>query len=318
MTTPGPRLTIAVPTLRRLAYLREAVQSALDQRNCAIEVLVSQDLLPDGTLDADVASWSAAAARQDPRVRYLASGRRLGLAGNWNRVAAEARGEFLTVIGDDDRLVPEFGATLLAHAAEADIVFANHYLIDAEGTRLAPATEHATRRFGRDVLAAGPQLPAAACVWRNAVPMSASMVRAATARRLRFAEHLNTPDVEFFARAAAEGARLYFRPEYLAEYRVHPQSATMGGLTMAELVAALEPIPVPPAVESLKASLLGEFADAAFRDGLKSGDFGRLRGSPAWRRGRSAVTRLLSRAGDVPLVGALVLASASWAYRATR
>jgi glycosyltransferase involved in cell wall biosynthesis len=313
-----PRLTIAIPTLRRFELLREAVNSARRQERCEFEVLLSQDRLPDGTLGTDIAEWCGQVTAADARIRYLAAPRRLGLAGNWNLAAERARGEFITIIGDDDRLLPEFGATLLAHADTADVVFANHHVIDASGARLPEATASSTQRFFRHELVPGEQRPAAACVWRNAVPMSGCIVRTSIARRHRFAEHLNTPDIEFFARLAAEGARFYFCPEYLAEYRVHPQSATAGGLTMADLVAALEPVAVPPELEPLKRSLIGEFADAALRDGLLSRDGAALRRACASRHARSPLARALKSVANVPVLGLVVLASASWAYRAAR
>jgi hypothetical protein len=251
-------------------------------------------------------------------VRYLAATQRLGLAGNWNRVTEAARGEFVTIIGDDDRLLPAFASTLLAHRDSAEVVFANHHVIDARGERLPAATAAATRRFYRDALQEGEQVPAAACVWRNAVPMSAAIIQTATARRHRFADHLNTPDIEFFARAAAAGARFYFRKEYLAEYRVHPQSATAGGLTMAELVTALEPIGVPPALEPLKASLLAEFGDAMLWDGLRSREPASLRRACASPHTRSRLARAIKIAASTPVVGTALIASLARAYRAAR
>jgi glycosyltransferase involved in cell wall biosynthesis len=313
-----PDLTIAVPTLKRAAYLQEAVDSALKQQDCRIEVLISQDLLPDGTLDPATESWSARCAADHECVRYLAPTQRLGLAGNWNRVMEAAQGEFLTIIGDDDRLLPAFASTLLAHRDRAEVVFANHHVIDARGERLAAATAEATRRFYRDGLQQGEQVPAAACVWRNAVPMSASIIHTATARRHRFADHLNTPDIEFFARVAAAGARFYFCLDYLAEYRVHPQSATVGGLTMAALVTALEPIVVPPELEPVKASLLAGFGDAMLWDGIRSREPAALRRACASPHTRSRLARAIKIAARTPVVGTALIASLARAYRAAR
>jgi glycosyltransferase involved in cell wall biosynthesis len=313
-----PHVTIAIPTLKRAAYLQEAVDSALKQQDCRIEVIISQDLLPDRTLDREIESWSARCAADHECVRYFAATQRLGLAGNWNRVTEAARGEFLTIIGDDDRLLPAFASTLLAHRDSADVVFANHHVIDARGERLPLATAAATRRFYRDTLQEGEQVPAAACVWRNAVPMSAAIIHTAMARRHRFADHLNTPDIEFFARVAAAGARFHFCRGYLAEYRVHPQSATVGGLTMAALVTALEPIAVPPELEPVKASLLAEFGDAMLWDGIRSREPAALRRACVSPHTRSRLARAIKTAASTPLVGTALIAAIARVYRATR
>jgi len=314
-----PRLTIAIPTLRRRAYLEEAVRSAQGQSETDIEIIVSQDAMADGTLVHEVASWAATLPGEDTRVRYVAAqDGPLGLAGNWNRVADLARGEFLTIIGDDDRLLPEFGSCLLAAAGDADVVFANHHIIGATGFRQPEATARATARFQRDRLRAGRQEPAADCVWRNAVPMSASIIRTALVRRLRFAEDLNTPDIDFFARAAADGARFCFVPGYLAEYRVHPSSATSAGLTMAALVNRLASIPVPPSVDRTKTALMREFTGEVLRLHLIDGDVGAMRQALASPYAVSRTGRSLGWLARIPVAGDALLAGASRLFRIAR
>ena len=313
-----PRLTIGIPTLRRLVLLREAVASALAQERCDVEVFISQDARADGTLDDNVRSWALAAAAGDPRVRYEGAAAPLGLAGNWNRITERARGEFLAIIGDDDRLLPAFAGTLLAKADAADVVFCNHHVIDEAGERLVAATAHATARFGRYALAAGLQHPAAACVWRNAVAMSACVIRTPVARSLGFAAELNTPDIEFFARAAAAGARFHFVPDYLSEYRTHAGSETAAGLTMSRLLWALADVPVPDEAAPVKHEFLRECSREAVRAGLLRGDVSDLRRTLASPYAQSAGARVLRLLGRVPFAGTPALTGAAWTYRAGR
>ena len=313
-----PRLTIGIPTLERLAFLRQAVSSALAQERCDVEVLISQDARADGSLDESVRSWALAAADGDPRIRYEAAARPLGLGGNWNRITELVRGEFLAIIGDDDRLLPAFAVTLLAEADAADVVFCNHYLIDEAGERLPAATVHATARFGRHELSAGLQQPAAACVWRNAVAMSACVIRSAVARSLGFAAELNTPDIEFFARAAAAGSRFHFVPDYLSEYRTHAGSATAAGLTMSRLLWALAGVPVPEEAVPVKHAFLRECSREAVRAGLLRGDVPDLRRTLASPFAQSAEARLLRLLGRLPFAGTQALTGAAWTYRAGR
>ena len=109
-----------------------------------------------------------------------------------------------------------------------------------------------TRQYGRDLIPAGAVSNAAEVVWRNSVPMSASLLRTGDVRRLRFKEDLNTPEIELFVRLAEEGARFVFVPEYLAEYRSHPQSATSAGLMSERLAERLLQIRVAPEAEGYK------------------------------------------------------------------
>src|SRR5207237_8911813 len=122
----------AVPTFDRFDYLQAAVASALAQTYEQIEVLIGDD----GTSE-QIKAWSEQLAERDVRVRYRRNPHNLGLAGNWNALADAARGALLVILGDDDRLLPEFVARLVEIIEPcAQVAFANHYFIDSRGTRL--------------------------------------------------------------------------------------------------------------------------------------------------------------------------------------
>src|SRR4028119_21670 len=125
-------VTIAIPTYSRLNYLKEAVASALAQTYPNIEVLIGQDPGKDG-LDESIRSWSQTLVSQNSKVRYQWNSHNLGLAGNWNALADSAQGEYLVIIGDDDRLLPNFVERLLT-AIELDgrVAFSNHYIINSQ------------------------------------------------------------------------------------------------------------------------------------------------------------------------------------------
>lgn len=269
----APLVSIGIPTVLRLGYLREAVGSALAQSYPQIEVLISQDYTIDG-LDKDVAAWGHEAVANDQRVRFIFSSRRLGLAANWNTIAERARGKYLVIIGDDDRLLSTFVGELVdaIELHKANVAFSNHWIIDSTGRRLPTETERVTRIYSRNQLAAGLLGCPIGCVWKNSVPMSASLVRTADVARLRFQEDLNTPEVEFHARLAAEGGRYVFNPKYLAEYRVHAVSETSVGLRYDRLVEYLSNIPVPAELESVKSTFLAQPMFAAVNQKLLAGD----------------------------------------------
>jgi glycosyltransferase involved in cell wall biosynthesis len=269
-----PLVSIVIPTVGRLAYLQEAVASALAQTWPRLEIVIGQNRLPSGELDADLDAWAQALAARDPRVRHFNSDRRLGLSQNFNASARQARGKYLAMLGDDDRLLPEFVAALVPamEATDAAVGFSNHWFIDAEGIRLQAATAHFTRQYGRDTLAPGLQVEPFACVWRNSVPLAAALIRSTDVVRLGFCEDINTPDIEFFARLAAEGARLVFVPQFLSEYRIHVGSETSGGLHYEALVDRLEGIAVPPEAQAHKRRFLERAIAGVAADCLRRGD----------------------------------------------
>ncbi|HEY0388741.1 MAG TPA: glycosyltransferase [Gaiellales bacterium] len=96
----APRVTIAIPTRNRAAFLREAIESCLAQTFADIEILVCDNASHDGTADT-------VAAFGDPRIRYVRSDRDLGMVGNWNRCIGLARGELIANLADDDLMLPD-------------------------------------------------------------------------------------------------------------------------------------------------------------------------------------------------------------------
>ncbi len=263
-----PRISICIPTVDRLPYLRESVVSAQAQSIGAVEILIGDD----GDSD-ELRTWALDAAAADERVRYLKTPRRLGLAGNWNFLADSATGEFLTIIGDDDRLLPEFAERLLHETTnEVAVVFSNHYVIDDAGRRLIDASHEITRQYGRDTMSRGRLANAMQTVWRNSVPISASIMRTEVIRRLRFKPDINAPEIELFARLSLEGAAFVFVPEYLSEYRSHAGSETARGLTLDRLAEYLEVIEVPADVEQAKRDCLAQVLAAGVGIRLARGD----------------------------------------------
>ena len=281
----APYVSICIPTFDRLTYLREAVASARAQTMQNIEIVISDD----GD-SSELKAWCQGQAALDARVRYEKTPRRLRLAGNWNFLVGLARGEYVTLMGDDDRLLSTFTECLAdtAHRYQADVVFSNHYVINAKGEQLREETAASTRDYRRATLKGGPVDDIHNLVWSNSVPMAASIVRTTAVRRLGFKADINTPELELFVRMAVEGACFVFVPDYLMEYRVHDTSETSRGLTVDRLAEYLQDIIVPASAESAKREILQILLVGGVNRRLNHGDVPgarSLKGSPYYPRG---------------------------------
>jgi glycosyltransferase involved in cell wall biosynthesis len=255
----NPSVTIAIPTFSRLYYLKEALESGIEQHYDNIEILIGDD----GTSEL-IRQWGTGVASGDSRIKYRRNHRNLGIAGNWNSLADAASGEFIVIIGDDDRLLPDFVSVLVgAIQPFGQVAFSNHYLIDAQGQRLEAASVEWTHLYGRDRIPEGKLANPAVHVWQNAIPLSAALLRTRDVQRLRFKEDLDTPEVEFFARLAEEGGSFVFVPIYLSEYRTHSNSATSAGTHAERLIKYLEPIMVNTCAEPYKRKFIGSLLSNA-------------------------------------------------------
>lgn len=101
-----PLLTIGIPTFRRSDLLIEAVRSAISQDfDQPFEVVVLDN-------DPQSRGWEALleALPELARAnfRYIVNAENIGLFGNWNRCIEVARGEWFTMLHDDDLLDASF------------------------------------------------------------------------------------------------------------------------------------------------------------------------------------------------------------------
>lgn len=245
------KVTLGIPTYSRFHYLQEAVKSAQDQSYANVEILISDD----GESE-EISQWSQKVIKEDPRVRYIKNLKRRGLAGNWNSILENATGDYIGIIGDDDRYLPEFVKRMMEGIKEdADIIFSSHYLINNSGTRLIEETNRSEKRYFRDKLSTGFLSDPADWIWRNTVPMSSSIFRNPKGK-IKFNEKLNTPEILFHLEYSQKGARYYFIPEFLLEFRVHHSSSTSSGLWTEKLVEALIEFKVETKYELKKEELI--------------------------------------------------------------
>lgn len=112
-----PRVSIVMPAYNAAAYLRDSIQSVLNQNFEDWELIVVNDGSRDGTrayLDA----------LDDPRIRVIHQ-QNSGVSAARNAALEVARGEFLTFLDADDLLPPdslEMRVRYLAEQADVDIV----------------------------------------------------------------------------------------------------------------------------------------------------------------------------------------------------
>lgn len=105
--TPGnehPRLSIAIPTFRRFDLLQEALESVFRLRfDFPVEVLVV-----DNDPDNDELAVEAMRRFAGQSMTYFKNRVNVGMFPNWTRCLELARGDYVTILHDDDLLEPAF------------------------------------------------------------------------------------------------------------------------------------------------------------------------------------------------------------------
>ncbi len=107
-----PLVSIMIPTFGRSELLADTVRSALAQDlTDPLEVVVIDN---DPQSDGCAALLSAVPATCDANFRYLRNRQNLGADGNANRCVTQARGEWISILHDDDLLDRGFARLMLA------------------------------------------------------------------------------------------------------------------------------------------------------------------------------------------------------------
>ena len=103
MSNPNPRLSIGMPVYNGEQFLRETLDSILNQTFKDFELIISDNASTDKT--EEICREYAA---RDRRVRYYRNQQNLGAAPNYNRVFQLSNADYFKWATHDDLLAPEY------------------------------------------------------------------------------------------------------------------------------------------------------------------------------------------------------------------
>lgn len=92
--------SVIIPTRQRHDTLKHSIQSVINQTHKEFELVVMDNFSSPETAEV-VASFN------DERIKYYRAPERLSMSDNWELGLSHATGEYITVLGDDDGLMPD-------------------------------------------------------------------------------------------------------------------------------------------------------------------------------------------------------------------
>jgi glycosyltransferase involved in cell wall biosynthesis len=129
-----PTLSIALPVYNGERYLRQALDSILEQTFTDFELLIADNASTDAT--AEIAAEYRA---RDPRIRYHRNSQNVGAARNFNLAFELTSGRYFKWAADDDLAHPEFLERCVA-ALERDpgavLAYPKARVIDEHGNEI--------------------------------------------------------------------------------------------------------------------------------------------------------------------------------------
>lgn len=171
-----PRVSVVVPNYNHAPYLRQRIDSILDQTWQDFELIILDDCSPDGSRDVIMEYVN------DPRVRFEFNERNSGsVFRQWNKGLAMAKGEFVWIAESDDYSDPGFLATMVERLERnpgVGVAFCNsHLVIGSEvSAQLERWFHEFAERYREDFIANGPQYVAEQMLFFNTIPNASSAV----------------------------------------------------------------------------------------------------------------------------------------------
>ncbi len=111
----SPLVSIVIPVMNGMPYIKEAISSALYGSMTEIEMIISDNASDDGTSEY-------LQSLKDPRIIVMTQTQRVSAAENWNRVTTAAKGEYIKLLCADDTISIDCLNNQLDAAQQPDVV----------------------------------------------------------------------------------------------------------------------------------------------------------------------------------------------------
>lgn len=117
-----PMFTIAIPTYKRADYLKEALDSAINQATDIPYEIIVVDNNPERNDETELLMTEYNTIHG---ISYYKNGTNIGMVGNWNRLFTLAKTNWIIMLHDDDMLSPYFINAIndtITTISDADII----------------------------------------------------------------------------------------------------------------------------------------------------------------------------------------------------
>jgi len=203
-----PKITVLMPVYNVAPYVREAIESILNQTCRDFELLIINDGSTDATR-TEVLKFT------DPRIRFVENETNIGLANTLNKGIDLARGEYIARMDGDDISLPyrlEKQAAILDDHPEIDICGAGYRFFGTKNFDVLYPSDHQSIQIG---------LLFGCCM---IIPLFRK--KSIENTRLRYEQDFfPAEDYRFWTRCVMR-LNLYNIPEVLFLYRMHPMQVS--------------------------------------------------------------------------------------------
>lgn len=214
-----PVLSVVMPVYNAGRYVRMAIDSVLNQTYTDFELI----LINDGSTDD---SQDVLNGFSDHRIRILSNKQNQGIVYARNRGLSEARGKYIAPFDADDVARKdkfEKQIRFLEENPQYGLIGSWAYLIDAEGNKLKKKWK----------INAAPERIPCILLFRNYLLQSAVVMRREVIPQGGYVKGLDAVEDYRMWASIARNHLVWNYPEYLVNYRIHPEGVTTRAKTDA-------------------------------------------------------------------------------------
>lgn len=235
-----PEITILIPVYNGECFLKQAIESILEQTFDRFSLVISDNCSSDKTVSIVKGYLS------DSRVTLVVQPYNCGMVGNFNNCLKLVNTKYFMLISHDDFLFSKYSLEqafqLIESYPEVSTVYSDMVYVDGKGKIIT------LRKFGRKELVDSLEIAKSSVIsGRNlyGIPL---LTRSSTIRGLECDEKLTYVfDLDLYV-SLTKGKKIFHIPEPLIAYRCHEENSTviLLGKTreQMEIIAAKHGIPL--------------------------------------------------------------------------
>lgn len=220
---------IFVPFWGEPELLFKTVESVRAQSTTTWSMTILDDCYPDESVREFFENLS------DPRISYVRNEVNLGITENYREAIRRARGEYVTILGCDDLMHPNYLEVIsrtIAAVPDADVIQPGVDVIDAEGDPIDPLVDRVKQRLlaprgGHGIAVLTGEAMATSLIRGDWLYWPSLTFRTETMRRIDFRDGLPIiQDLALLMDIAFDGGSLAYNPQVAFSYRRHAGSAS--------------------------------------------------------------------------------------------
>ena len=215
-----PSISICIPTYQRPKFLKEALDSVLEQTLQPVEIVIGDDSHDDlsENLILDIKKECKIP------ITYTRHSPSLGQAGNVNFLYEMAKGDYIVLLHDDDLLLPNALEDLNScWKLYPDLVaaYGKQYFMSDEGTIDFNHSSKINQYYFRTSDKAGLQKSSVVAALLHQFPNDCFMVLSSAAKAVKWRTEAGYGgDFDFGLRLSLEYSNFFFLDKYTAKYRL--------------------------------------------------------------------------------------------------